>query len=303
MLSCLSGGMINMIVIHVKKIIVCILSPSLHGKSDFGIMRRAKRVYKTIPLDHKQTGNQGSATLEAMLVLPLFLMTAFACFQIGNLLQTRMLVYEAMQETAQYMAEVKYKYMELADAEADTGLDAVTAGAVLQTYIDDADMVDRYVTGGSGGIRISQAHYDAADGCIYLRLRYGLQQEIPFIGTIRWKVSEQICQKAYVGLIMDGADADNCYVYVAETGNVCHISRSCYHIRLTIRQTDLNQIQDLLSPCELCAEGKHVDSTVYVTETGDRYHLSIGCSGLKRTVTRVRKSDVDGLPYCSECGR
>ena len=301
MLSCSSGGMINMMIVHVKRIIVCIISPSLHGKSDFGIMHRAKRVYKTIPLDQKQTGNQGSATLEAMLVLPLFLMTAFACVQIGNLLQTRMLVYEAMQETAQYMAEVKY--MELADAETDTGLDAVTAGAVLHTYIDDADMVDRYVTGGSGGIRISQADYDMTDGCIYLRIRYGLQQEIPLIGTIRWKVSEQICQKAYVGLIMDGADDDNCYVYVAETGDVCHASRSCYHIRLSIRQMELDQIKNSLSPCELCAEGKHADSTVYVTETGDRYHLSIGCSGLKRTVTRVRKSDVDGLPYCSECGR
>ena len=69
------------------------------------------------------------------------------------------------------------------------------------------------------------------------------------------------------------------------------------------RLTELEQIQDSLSPCELCAEGKHADSAVYVTETGDRYHLSIGCSGLKRTVTRVRRSDVTGLPYCSECGR
>ena len=301
MLSCLSGGMVNMVVIHVKRIIVCIMSPSLHGKLDFGAMRRAKRVYKTIPLDQKQTGNRGSATLEAMLVLPLFLMAAFACFQIGNLLQTRMLVYEAMQETAQYMAETKY--MELTDSEADAGLDAVTAGMVLHTYIDDADMVDRYVTGGSSGIRISQADYDTTDGCIYLRLGYGLQQEIPFIGMIRWKVSEQICQKAYVGLILDRADNDDSYVYVAETGDVCHTSRNCYHIRLTIRQTELDQIQDSLSPCELCAEGKKGDSTVYVTETGNRFHYSIGCSGLKRTVTRVRKSDVAGLPYCSECGR
>ena len=106
-----------------------------------------------------------------------------------------------------------------------------------------------------------------------------------------------------MGLILDGVDDDDRYVYIAETGDVCHTSRSCYHIRLTIRQTNLNQIQNSLSPCELCAEGKHADSAVYVTETGDRYHLSIGCSGLKRTVTRVRRSDVTGLPYCSECGR
>ena len=56
MLSCLSGGMVNMVMIHVKRIIVCIMSPSLHGKLDFGAMRRAKRVYKTIPLDQKQSG-------------------------------------------------------------------------------------------------------------------------------------------------------------------------------------------------------------------------------------------------------
>ena len=98
---------------------------------------------------------------------------------------------------------------------------------------------------------------------------------------------------------------ENRYVYITETGEVYHTSRTCYHIKLTIRQIPDGELSDRyqnLSPCERCAEGRTTDGTVYITETGDRSHLSVSCSGLKRTVMRVKQKNVGSIPPCSNCG-
>lgn len=98
---------------------------------------------------------------------------------------------------------------------------------------------------------------------------------------------------------------ENKYVYITETGEAYHTSRTCYHIKLTIRQIPDGELSDRyqnLSPCERCAEGRTTDGTVYITETGDRYHLSVSCSGLKRTVMRVKQKNVGSIPPCSNCG-
>lgn len=294
--------------------------------------RGNKRVYKTILFCHSDRGtsanrrNNGSATIEAMLILPLFLMAAFAFYTIGNFLQAEMFVYEAMQETAQYFAEYQYVW-ELAETDGDAGqaektagtdngknvrqmgtanVNCLTAKLQFEKYVDDSELLDTCVSGGRDGICFTKANYNLSDGCIYLSLKYELAAEIPFFGTIRWKKAEQICQKAYVGMLDEKTkNEDDAYVYVTETGDVYHSSRTCYHIKLAITQIDkglLKKSYENLLPCELCASGKYTDGCIYITETGNKYHYSVACSGLKRTVMRVRRKDVGNLSPCSNCG-
>ena len=103
---------------------------------------------------------------------------------------------------------------------------------------------------------------------------------------------------------MDDDDDDE-YVYVAENGSVYHNSRSCYHIRISVRSVSGEVLDDRysgLSACRICGRYKS-NGVIYVTEQGDKYHYSLGCSGLKRTIYRKKKSECGGLPQCSECGK
>lgn len=283
--------------------------PSLHGTSyRLLISKHGKRVCRTIPF----CNSKGSATVEAALVVPIFLFAAFAVYTLMNILIAKDIVYEGLQETAQYLAEYQYIESVLSDEEAEGasinfgGTNAVTAKIKLKEYIDDDELIEKYVSGGISGLNFTAARYEDGDGYIFLELTYNIAVDIPIVGSVSLKESEQIKQKAYVGLqYEDLSDDGDVYVYVTENGTVYHKDRSCYHIKLTITQIDENTLNSMYSgydACEICAAGKTMTGSIYITKTGDKYHYSIGCSGLKRTVKRVKLKDVSNLSPCSACG-
>lgn len=100
---------------------------------------------------------------------------------------------------------------------------------------------------------------------------------------------------------------DEAWVYITETGTVYHKTTSCYHLKLSIQQILMSQVQDARNqggakyyPCELCGNKEQTES-VYITKEGNRYHTSLSCSGLKRTVLHVKLSELTGYAPCSNC--
>lgn len=276
----------------------------------------SKRVYKTTYFcfnkNHKQLHDHGSATVEATLILPIFIMTALIFYLIGNLLQVRLMVYDAMQDTVQYLAECQYVSDIIKDdnesaAEiSDISVSIPAVKAKMLEFLAESPIDDSYIAGGSNGIMITRSSYSDADNCINVKLRYKLKIEVPVFGSLTWNVNEQVRQKAFTGMLTDITDdPDQAYVYITSTGEVYHSSRNCYHIRLTIRQIDEQMLENsysALAPCELCAEDRKTNEDIYVTETGDKFHYSVSCSGLKRTVMRVKKKEAGTIPACSNCG-
>ncbi len=260
---------------------------------------------------HKK--NSGSATVEASLILPIFIFALFAIYSFCGVLQTKAVVYESLVETAEFLAEYQYASETLGESSNAivstvanyTGTNIVTANVWLKKYLDDSDLVDKYVSLGTKGLIITRATYDEDDGFVYLTLRYTLTLSLPLVGKLRWAQVEKIKQKAYVGLIGTSGDDDDTYVYVTENKEVYHTSRSCYHIKLTIStitESELESNYSNYTACWYCARNKSCSGKVYIADTTTKYHYSISCSGLKRTVSRVKKSTVTDVPACSNCG-
>lgn len=55
-------------------------------------------------------------------------------------------------------------------------------------------------------------------------------------------------------------------------------------------------------PCEYCVKHAGPESAVYITDYGTSYHNSRECRGLKRTVMAVPVTKADGRRCCSKCG-
>ena len=99
------------------------------------------------------------------------------------------------------------------------------------------------------------------------------------------------------------------YVYVTENGTVYHLEEECTYLKLSIRRVSFQEALDSqnasgirYAACQKCCEGICMGD-VYITSEGKCYHFERDCPGLKRTVYCVENSHVSGLELCSRCAR
>ena len=239
--------------------------------------------------------NRGSAIVEATLIIPLFLFAMLTIYAMCQCKMTEGIIYEATAETAEYMAE--YSYI------SDNIL--LLPQLKMQEYIDDDELVEKYISGGVGGLSyLGTASRDEND-CVVLRVNYSLNIDIPFMPKLSKKRYIVIKQRAYIGESDDAKSEktdDDRYVYVTDNRDVYHDSRSCTHLNLSVHtSSDTYARANGYTPCEFC--GEQSGDLVYITDDGKRYHSNKNCSGLKRTIYRVRLSETDGLGGCQRCTR
>lgn len=283
-----------------------------HIKDFLILFGPVRRIYKTAPSDEVKS-DTGSVSVEAALVLPLFIFALLSLFSLGESIRVRGIIYEGFHETAEYMAESSYLYEGAAGAGKEEkasdmlsqGISLAAANHKLNDYIDDREAVCKYVNGGMSGIYVTQAEL-GDDDYVYMKLYYSIEVDVPMLGKMDIPCREKIRQRAYLGYTKENdEDSEGTYIYMAENGRVYHSSRKCYHIKLAIKQVDeetLRSSYSRLTPCRLCARYKK-GGAIYVTEDGDRYHYSLGCSGLKRTIYRVKKDECGVCRPCSACGK
>jgi hypothetical protein len=235
--------------------------------------------------------NRGSASLEATLVMPVFIVVMVAVYCMGCCRMAELFIYEAVVESAEYLAENMYINK--------TGI--IAPGMVFDDYVDHTDMIGKYVKNGVDGISFLGSYVD--DDEVVVQANYTLNVNMPFIPALTKKRSITVKQKGYTGYQKkdtEGDDTDSVYVYVTENRDVYHSTRSCTYLSLSISMKTLEASKKSgYKACGYC--GDSCGESVYVTDYGGAYHSSRSCSGLKRTVSRVKLNEVENLGGCSRC--
>lgn len=241
----------------------------------------------------KEKNNSGMATVEATLILPVFI---FGMLMIYHMIQCRLtenIIYDAAVETAEYISLLGYLN------EDGTYIPEL----YFSGYLDDEDKVKRYVTGGVSGINFWGSRYDMEDDCFILNINYTLKVGVPFMPAVDKSKNITITKRFYVGNTEENTDktsGDDVYVYITDNMEVYHSTRLCSHLNLTIKIADMEDaVKQGYEPCEFC--GYNAEKKVLVTDNGDKYHAFAGCSGLKRTIHRVKLSETGGVPACTRC--
>ncbi len=239
--------------------------------------------------------NKGSATLEAALVMPLFIFAILVLFHGIRLRMTEAIIYEAASETVEYMAELSYL------EECNYLVPKMRIGE----YVDNKGLVESYIADGLDGISFLGSEYLDEDGYVSLRVSYQVEINVPFIGDLSGERSYIIRQKAYKGIGNDQVEGQlsdsDVYVYITDNREAYHTTRACTHLDLSITPMAINKAKEKgYTLCEFCQDVG--GNSVLVTSYGNRYHTTTDCSGLRRTVYRVKKSQVEELGECMRCG-
>lgn len=240
--------------------------------------------------------DKGSATVEATLILPLFIFGILVLFHGIRLHMAEAVLYEAAAETVEYMAEISYL----------SECNSIIPQGKLGEYLDNPKLVESYIIDGVDGVNFQGSKYLDDEGYVCLVVNYRVGINVPVLGALRGDRSYEIRQKAYTGDKCRSRDeelsTDDIYVYITDNREAYHISRGCSHLDLSITPTTKEAAKaNGYSPCEFCGEG--AAGGVVVTKHGDRYHSRSNCTGLKRTVYRVKKSQVEGLGACERCAK
>lgn len=244
--------------------------------------------------------NQGSLTVEAALVLPLFLFVMLSIFSIGRMMHIEHEIGHGIVECGKELA-----------IEQTNSAGLLLLDSKMRTYTNETYLNQSCLDSGMGGIYYLGSSYKEEEQCYYLRASYYCRIAIPLIGEITIPFSQQVKQKAFTGYDWKQGslqEKNGQYVYMTESGSVYHTSRECTHLSLSIQvRTDMQDSaswREEYEPCDRCTK-YHEGSMqqIYITSEGRKYHTSITCSGLKRTVTRVKKQETEGIKVCQRCGK
>lgn len=293
---------------------------SLNRKGFPSLIRFKKRSAKRVSHNTSQNSKKrrGSMTLEAAMVLPLFLFAVLNLFRAVNDITLHVKMQTAMHQTGLALARHAYAYERIGQGFElpDSALaDVVFSQAYVRDRVVDAVGEAEFIRAGihNGADGVSFLHSEILEGDrITMVADYPAEALFLPERFSSFRMVNRVCLRKWTGYDsaagMENADVPERIVYVTEYGEVYHCSRNCYHINVRIRQTDAEALDGERNgnggrylPCELCG-GRRTDGVFYITEEGERYHTTASCSGLRRTVRAIPISEVGSRIPCSHCG-
>ena len=244
--------------------------------------------------------SEGSMTVEAAFVIPLFLFAVLSLFYLFEVMAVQTNIRAGMQYAGKRYAEQAYFNPFVSTEELEQK---------IQVEVRAERLDQSCVKGGASGIDCSDSYVDLMNQILYLNTSYTLEIPVPVFGVFDVQKEEQIRIKGWCGYESAfPVSAEQKIVYVTETGVVYHRDYHCPYLDLSIHMVLSSGLEDLRNesggkyyPCEKCGN-RETGMGVYVTDYGNRYHTSLSCSGLKRKIYAVPLSETAGKGACSKCG-
>lgn len=256
-------------------------------------------------------GFKGSLTLEAAMVLPIFL---FLILSLVFLIQVFMVhievqggIFQAAREIASnatVLGSTQGEGAVFGGASADLFCKATAKSKTLECIGDHLDN-QICLKGGKEGLQFYASNI--SDDMVSVIATYRVQLPYAFGMDISFPVVQRCCMRIWNGKASSDSQGEE-MVYITKTGSVYHKRSDCSHIKLDIKAVSISDISAARNDngakyysCEKC--GGVAGAVVYITGDGTKYHSTLTCSGLKRSVTRIGISKVGGRSPCSRCGR
>ena len=271
---------------------------------------------------------KASLTVEAALVLPVFLFGILFIISFFQILYMQEVIQFALTETAKEASRYSYIYEDLikdteqTNTEKNNKFGNITNRfvngefyySIFLKYISSEEIKTSIV---ESNISFLNSEFMNDKNEIKIVAMYWVKPTvINIFGMKGIPIIQCVKTKRFVGTYLIGNDysyerEDKVVVYLAKNGTVYHKNSECTHLLLSIEIVSFGQIDSYRNEnggkytrCSRCMKGVETEQEkmVYIARQGKHYHSTKACSGLKRTVRKVFLSDVDGMDPCQRCG-
>lgn len=266
----------------------------------------------------------GSMTVEAAIVLPLFLFfflnlgCAIELIRLHGNMEIALCDVGKRISTYGYILTKTNAEQMSGDAEPewwselkDVALSYTYIKGELVEYLGEDYLQESPIQEGIGGIQFLESEIFNAEDCVDLVVTYKAAPFMDVVGFRPFRMANRYYAHIWNGYCIPGASEEieegRKLVYVTENGEVYHENRNCWHLALRIQQVSIeeahgkrNENGERYLPCEVCAE-KNLEGPVYIAADGNAIHCDRSCPGLKRTIYTLPRDEAEHYRPCSEC--
>lgn len=240
---------------------------------------------------------KASLTVEASLVLPIFLFAMILVAYMGQIIKCQEDMNWALTRIAR---ETSAEY-------------GASQSDIMKHSAYYVAKLNRYVKGVGLKVSFSQSHFLEKNDEIDIIARYQVAMPFSLLPISKITIQQRVHTRAFTGVEWRGKNGNTKeeMVYVTETGRVYHRQLSCTYLKLSISEVYFDDLALLRNEsggrykrCERCAKGVMITGKkkVWITNYGEHYHVSSTCSGLKRSIRQIPLSEAGTRTPCHKCG-
>jgi len=249
----------------------------------------------------------GSMTVEATIVLPLFLF--FFLYLSGAI---SMLHYHGMIQYSLWKTGNQLSVYTAAGEDLDIRLpDLATthfwAYRNLVEELGEDRLENSPIRYGKYGLNFFHSEEAKEKDDIHIVVTYQVQPPFTLFPFPYRRMANQYYGRAWTGYDVTKVVPEE-YIYVTEYGKVWHTIKNCSYLESKLKVVPLDDIGGLRNeegkkylPCEIC--GNREGTLVYVTEYGERYHSDVACRTLVRRVRELPASEKYKYSPCHRCAK
>ncbi|RDU25076.1 TadE/TadG family type IV pilus assembly protein [Anaerosacchariphilus polymeriproducens] len=243
----------------------------------------------------------GSFSVEAALVLPLFLWFVITLFYFFIFINIQGDITLGMSKVCKELGQYQFCQEEYSNYFTENYVKESILCEIKKSKFNNSCIKD-----GLSGINCKLDNINK--NRIDILLKYNFHVPVPLFDLAKWPVVQRSYVHSWTGFDKNETNKNQEEtVYITEDGSAYHKYRSCAYLDLNIRSVEMKDISKIRNksgrkylPCEKCVKSKQC-KIVYITDWGDKYHTSLNCSGLKRTVYAVPISQVGNRHKCPKC--
>jgi len=271
-------------------------NPLSHTK----VYRSVKRI--SVFISESAIYIRGSMTIEAALLLPLFLFFFLhlggviemlrlhgkletALWNVGNQVA---LYTETFQEQVQKLPDVSLSYLLIRSQVSDM---------LGRDYLEKAPLVQ-----GTEGLSYLRSRYLDDNECVDIIVTYQIEPILIFFPFSYRRMSNRYYARAWTGYDVNKNRGEGSYVYVSARGEVWHSSPECSYLYHQVQKVSAKYLVNTdYAICDFC-RNQGPGEYLYYTEQGEKYHLIKNCTAIYKDIRAIVWSP--DLPYraCSRCG-
>ncbi|MCR4605222.1 MAG: pilus assembly protein [Eubacterium sp.] len=235
-------------------------------------------------------------TVEAALVLPVFLFSMLIIAYIGMLIKTQ-------DEVKNQMTRVVNE----ASAEIGAGNDKLGSSALYYR-----GKLELYMGGTGLTTSLLGSSFLEENDEIDMVVSYSVKLPFNLFGLFTPRFKERVHSRAFVGVEnREKPEEEDVIVYITENGRVYHMDKNCTYLKPSVSQILYGDVEirrnrsgGKYKPCAKCAKGVGLgsESPVWITNFGDRYHTNRACSEISRSIKEIMLSEAGNRTPCSKCG-